>query len=301
MRAPYRVIAITGASSGLGAALAMSYAGPGVVLGLIGAQPRAARADRGGLPRRRRDASRAPRSMSPRRRALAGWLRRIRPRPSGRAADRECRHFGRTRPGQPRRSRPRRHCGRSRSILSARSTRSRRWCRRCARAGAAGSSRSPRWRRFAACPTARAIAPARPGLRAYAEALRPRLRALRGRGHGGLPGFFSSPMTDRWEGPTPFLASRRAGRPAHQARHRPRRAADRFPVAAGARHAVLRSRAGADRRRDPARFPFPDPRRLKRCGSMLELLHIAAGAALVLAAWLVPRQIARAAHRAALP
>ena len=34
MRAPYRVIAITGASSGLGAALASAYAGPGVVLGL---------------------------------------------------------------------------------------------------------------------------------------------------------------------------------------------------------------------------------------------------------------------------
>ncbi|MGE3784875.1 MAG: SDR family NAD(P)-dependent oxidoreductase, partial [Alphaproteobacteria bacterium] len=35
MRAPYRVVAITGASSGLGAALAASYAGPGVVLGLV--------------------------------------------------------------------------------------------------------------------------------------------------------------------------------------------------------------------------------------------------------------------------
>ena len=36
MRAPYRVIVITGASSGLGAALAAAYAGPQVVLGLIG-------------------------------------------------------------------------------------------------------------------------------------------------------------------------------------------------------------------------------------------------------------------------
>src|SRR5690242_18611883 len=35
MLAPYRVVAITGASSGLGAALARSYAGPGVVLGLV--------------------------------------------------------------------------------------------------------------------------------------------------------------------------------------------------------------------------------------------------------------------------
>jgi short-subunit dehydrogenase len=45
------------------------------------------------------------------------------------------------------------------------------------------------------------------GLRAYAEALRPRLAA-----HGVkvtivCPGFFDSPMTDRFEGPTPFLIS----------------------------------------------------------------------------------------------
>ncbi|HTT80156.1 MAG TPA: SDR family NAD(P)-dependent oxidoreductase [Stellaceae bacterium] len=43
------------------------------------------------------------------------------------------------------------------------------------------------------------------GLRAYAEALRPRL----GRHGVGVtvvcPGFFASPMTDRWDGPTPFL------------------------------------------------------------------------------------------------
>jgi short-subunit dehydrogenase len=45
------------------------------------------------------------------------------------------------------------------------------------------------------------------GLRAYAEALRPRL-ARHGVGVTVVsPGFFASPMTDRWEGPTPFLAS----------------------------------------------------------------------------------------------
>ena len=36
MRAPYRVVVITGASSGLGAALAAAYAGQGVAMGLIG-------------------------------------------------------------------------------------------------------------------------------------------------------------------------------------------------------------------------------------------------------------------------
>ena len=45
------------------------------------------------------------------------------------------------------------------------------------------------------------------GLRAYGEALRPRL-ARHGVGVTVVcPGFFTSPMTDRWEGPTPFLAS----------------------------------------------------------------------------------------------
>jgi len=44
-------------------------------------------------------------------------------------------------------------------------------------------------------------------LRAYAEALRPRL-APRGVGVTIVcPGFFDSPMTDRFNGPTPFLAS----------------------------------------------------------------------------------------------
>ncbi len=45
------------------------------------------------------------------------------------------------------------------------------------------------------------------GVRAYGEALRPLLES---RGIGVTvvcPGFFSSRMTDRWEGPTPFLMS----------------------------------------------------------------------------------------------
>src|SRR5439155_25876157 len=45
------------------------------------------------------------------------------------------------------------------------------------------------------------------GLRAYAEALRPSL-APHGVGVTVVcPGFFASPVTDRWNGPTTFLAS----------------------------------------------------------------------------------------------
>ena len=45
------------------------------------------------------------------------------------------------------------------------------------------------------------------GLRAYAEALRPRLERHRVGVTVVCPGFFDSPMTDRFDGPTPFLLS----------------------------------------------------------------------------------------------
>jgi NAD(P)-dependent dehydrogenase (short-subunit alcohol dehydrogenase family) len=44
-------------------------------------------------------------------------------------------------------------------------------------------------------------------LRAYAEALRPRLERHRIGVTVVCPGFFDSPMTDRFDGPTPFLFS----------------------------------------------------------------------------------------------
>jgi NAD(P)-dependent dehydrogenase (short-subunit alcohol dehydrogenase family) len=48
------------------------------------------------------------------------------------------------------------------------------------------------------------------GLRAYAEALRPRLEPRGVRMTIICPGFFASPMTDRFDGPTPFLVSTEA-------------------------------------------------------------------------------------------
>src|SRR4029077_18581389 len=60
---------------------------------------------------------------------------------------------------------------------------------------------------FRGLPNSPGYCASKAGLRAYAEALRPRLA----RHEVGMtvvcPGFFSSAMTDRWEGPTPFLAS----------------------------------------------------------------------------------------------
>ena len=59
------------------------------------------------------------------------------------------------------------------------------------------------------------------GLRAYAEALRSQLTSYGVGVTVVCPGFFSSPMTDRWEGSTPFLVS------AERAARRIRRGIDR--------------------------------------------------------------------------
>jgi NAD(P)-dependent dehydrogenase (short-subunit alcohol dehydrogenase family) len=69
------------------------------------------------------------------------------------------------------------------------------------------------------------------GLRAYAEALRPGLAPYGVGVTVVCPGFFSSPMTDRWEGPTPFLAS--------------------------GERAARRIRRGIDRGRSRIDFPWP--------------------------------------------
>jgi short-subunit dehydrogenase len=69
------------------------------------------------------------------------------------------------------------------------------------------------------------------GLRAYGEALRPRLA---GNGVGVTvvcPGFFASPMTDRWDGPRPLSVS--------------------------GEHAAARIKRGIDRGRRRVVFPWP--------------------------------------------
>jgi short-subunit dehydrogenase len=75
------------------------------------------------------------------------------------------------------------------------------------------------------------------GLRAYGEALRP-LAAPSGVGVTVIcPGFFASPMTDRWDGPTPFLIdAERAARKVKRAIDRGRRRLSfPWPLALGLR------------------------------------------------------------------
>ena len=76
-------------------------------------------------------------------------------------------------------------------------------------------------------------------MRAYAEALRPRLAGF---GVGVTivcPGFFASPMTDRFDGPTPFLI--------------------------GAEVAARIIKRGLDRGRRRIAFPWPLVRGLQFC------------------------------------
>ena len=205
MRAPYRSIVITGASSGLGASLALAYATPGTALGLIGRdaarlarvsdQCAAAGALVGSAAIDVTDAA-----------ALATWLAEFdRSHPAdlvianagisagpddeaaGEAEATTLRQIEINLLGAVHTIAPMVPllCGRGRGRIVA-----------IASVAA-----------FRGLPYSPGYCASKAGLRAYAEALRPRL-APQGVGVTVVcPGFFSSPMTDRWEGPTPFLAS----------------------------------------------------------------------------------------------
>ena len=212
MRAPYRAVVITGASSGLGAALARAYAGPETALGLIARNPerlaataaacRAAGANVGAAAIDVADGD-----------ALAAWLEAFdHAHPiellianAGTSAGPEP-----DSPGEPA-STTRRQI--EVNLLGAVHTIAplvpRLCARRRGRVVAIASVAA-----YRGLPYSPGYSASKAGLRAYAEALRPRLAA-----HGvGVtvvcPGFFASPMTDRWEGPTPFLqgGERAAGR-----------------------------------------------------------------------------------------
>jgi NAD(P)-dependent dehydrogenase (short-subunit alcohol dehydrogenase family) len=105
---------------------------------------------------------------------------------------------------------------------------------------------------FRGLPNSPGYCASKAGLRAYAEALRPRVMRYGVGVTVVCPGFFTSPMTARWQGPTPFLASGtgRAAKPGHRPRlrrHFP------WPLVFGMRFCDI---APADRRRDPAPLPL---------------------------------------------
>lgn len=205
MRAPFRVVVITGASSGLGAALARAYAGPDTALGLIGR-------DQGRLAATETACRAAGATVAAAaidvtdRAALASWLVAFdRAHPvellvanagtsagpdldsPGEAAETSLRQIETNLVGAVNTIAP---------LLPAMAARGR------GRIAAIGSVAA-----YRGLPYSPGYCASKAGLRAYAEALRPNL-ARYGVGVTVVcPGFFASPMTDRWEGPTPFLES----------------------------------------------------------------------------------------------
>lgn len=205
MRAPFGAIVITGASSGLGAALAKAYARPQVALGLLGrdlqrleATAQACEAKGAGVNSAAIDVTDAP--------AMASWLCQF-----------DCRY--------------------SVDLLVANAGISAGPDPESPSEGAEGVERQIRVNLLGAIDTVEPLLPAlcsrghgriaviasiaayrglpyspgycasKAGLRAYAEALRPRLEQHNVGVTVVCPGFFDSPMTDRFDGPTPFLLS----------------------------------------------------------------------------------------------
>lgn len=219
MRAPFRVVIITGASSGLGAALAGLYAAPGVVLGLLGRDRHRLDAVAQGCTERGARVSVAAIDVTDRA-GLASWLEEFdrehpaellianagtsagpdpdSPSEGAEMVERQVRVnlLGMANTVEP--------------LLSA-------FCaRRRGRVALVASIAA-----FRGLPYSPGYCASKAGLRAYAEALRARLEP---RGVGVTivcPGFFASPMTDRFDGPTPFLAS------AEAAAHKVKRGLDR--------------------------------------------------------------------------
>jgi short-subunit dehydrogenase len=205
MRAPYRVVVITGASSGLGAALAAAYAGPHIALGLIGRNPERLAATASVCRGVGASVETALIDVADGH-ALAAWLGEFDrahpvellianagtsagpdPESPGEPASLTLRQLGVNLIGAVHTIAPLvpLMCGRGRGRIVA-----------IASVAA-----------FRGLPYSPGYCASKAGLRAYAEALRPRL-APRGVGVTVVcPGFFASPMTDRWEGPTPFLAT----------------------------------------------------------------------------------------------
>ena len=205
MRTQFSAVIITGASSGLGASLARAYAAPRIALGLVGrdrqrleANAQACAARGAALSTGAIDVTDAP--------AMASWLLDF---DSRHPVDLVIANAGTSagpEPDSP--SEGAEIAGRQVAVnlLGAINTVEpllpRFRARRRGRVAVVASIAA-----FRGLPYSPGYCASKAGLRAYAEALRPRLE----RHHIGVtvvcPGFFDSPMTDRFEGPTPFLLS----------------------------------------------------------------------------------------------
>jgi short-subunit dehydrogenase len=205
MQAPFRVAVITGASSGLGASLAVAYAGPQVALGLVGRDRErlagvadACRAAGAVVETAAIDVADAE--------TMADWLTAFdRSHPveliianAGTSAgtDPEAGF-------EPAAATTRQIAVNLLGVVNTIAPLLPYLCqRRRGRIAIIASVAALR-----GLPYSPGYCASKAGARAYGEALRP---LLQGQGVGVsvvCPGFFTSRMTDRWEGPTPFLYS----------------------------------------------------------------------------------------------
>jgi short-subunit dehydrogenase len=205
MSPSFGVVVITGASSGLGAALARGYAGPGVTLGLLGRNRE--RLDRTAHACEERGSTVSAAAMDVTEAfGMGSWLCDF----DGRhAVDLLIANAG-TSAGPDHASPSEGADGVTRQVavnlLGAVNTVEPLLPAMCSRRSghiAVVASIAA----YRGLPYSPGYSASKAGLRAYAEALRPRLERRGISVTVVCPGFFHSPMTDRFDGPTPFLLS----------------------------------------------------------------------------------------------
>jgi short-subunit dehydrogenase len=205
MRAPFSAVIITGASSGLGAALARAYARPHVALGIFGRDPQRLEATAQACEARGATVSTAAIDVT-NAFAMSSWLGQF---DHQNPVDLVVANAGTSAgpdPASPSEGIEQVAEQIKVNLLGATNTIEPLLPALCSR----GRGRVAVVASIAAyrgLPYSPGYCASKAGLRAYAEALRPRLER-----HGvGMtvicPGFFASPMTDRFDGPTPFLRS----------------------------------------------------------------------------------------------
>ena len=205
MRAPYRVVVITGASSGLGAALAAAYAGRGVAMGLTGRNAERLAATAAAC----RDAGAVVDSAAidvADGKALGAWLEAF---DSAHPVELLIANAGTSAgpdPDSPGETLALTERQLATNLTGAVNTIAPLVPRLCGR-GRGRIVAIASVAAFRGLPNSPGYCASKAGLRAYAEALRPRLMRYGVGVTVVCPGFFASPMTDRWQGPTPFLAS----------------------------------------------------------------------------------------------
>jgi short-subunit dehydrogenase len=205
MRTQFGAVIITGASSGLGASLARAYAAPQVVLGLLGRDRQRLEATAQACAARGAALSTAAMDVTDVS-AMASWLLNFdRQHPvdllianAGTSAGPD--------PDSPSEGAETAARQVEVNLLGAINTIEpllpRLSARRRGRIAVVASIAA-----YRGLPYSPGYCASKAGLRVYAEALRPRLARHRVGVTVVCPGFFDSPMTDRFDGPTPFLLS----------------------------------------------------------------------------------------------